>query len=135
MTAPCGDLRGSHVLLVDDDPAILRGLDVAFQRVGCRVFTARDGNEALRVMAVAIPDLLVTDIIMPHREGLDTIMVARGLAPQLSIIAISGGGRIDAGEFLSLALALGADATLSKPFRPSQLLRIAEGLLAGKVAA
>lgn len=135
MVTLVGRLTGVQVLVVDDDPSLLRGLSIAFSRAGCRVVVARDGEEALKQMAVSIPDLLVTDIIMPRREGLETIMAARARAPGLGIIAISGGGRIDSGEFLSVAQALGADAALRKPFRPSQLLKIAEDLLEERVAA
>lgn len=135
MTSLPPTLTNVRVLLVDDDPALLRGLGIAFSRAGSQVVTACDGNEALQRMAERLPDLLVTDILMPNREGLETIMAARAEAPALKIIAISGGGRIDSGEFLSLALALGADAILRKPFRPSRMLSLAEGVLAQRAAA
>jgi CheY-like chemotaxis protein len=129
-------LAEARVLIVDDDPAILEGLCAAFGRLGVRPETAADGAQAIKSLTRATPDLMVTDIIMPEREGLETIMAARaGGAPGLKIIAISGGGRLDGGEILGFALALGADAVLRKPFRPSQLIALAEGLLTGVRAA
>jgi len=122
-------LGGARVLIVDDDPAILNGLNAAFGRAGSLTQTAGNGDEALRRIDTFMPNLLVTDIIMPDREGLETIMASRARNPELKIIAISGGGRIDSGEFLSTARALGADAILRKPFRPSQLLAMADQLL------
>lgn len=123
-------LQHARVLIVDDDPAIVKGLSAAFERLGAKTETATDGAQAIKRLAFAMPDLMITDIIMPEREGLETIMAARarGVAG-LKIIAISGGGRLDGGELLGVARALGADAVLRKPFRPSQLIALAEELL------
>jgi CheY-like chemotaxis protein len=129
-------LRQARVLIVDDDPAILKGLSAAFERLGVRIETAVDGAKAIKRLTEAMPDLMITDIIMPEREGLETIMAARARgAPGLKIIAISGGGRLDSSEFLGVARALGADAVLRKPFRPSQLIALAEELLTEARAA
>ncbi|MCH8154484.1 MAG: response regulator [Proteobacteria bacterium] len=68
------------------------------------------------------PDLIITDIIMPEKEGVETIIALRRADPDLPIIAISGGGRLDATDFLTMAGKLGARRTLSKPFRRDQLL-------------
>ncbi|RZJ02103.1 MAG: response regulator [Brevundimonas sp.] len=129
-------LAQARVLIVDDDPAILQGLCAAFERLGVRPETAANGAQAIKRLTCAMPDLMITDIIMPEREGLETIMAARACAaPGLKIIAISGGGRLDGGEILGFALALGADAVLRKPFRPSQLIALAEELLTEAKAA
>jgi CheY-like chemotaxis protein len=123
-------LRHARVLIVDDDPAILKGLSAAFGRLGVKTETAADGAQAIKRLTCSMPDLMITDIIMPEREGLETIMAARACAaPGLKIIAISGGGRLDGSELLGVARSLGADAVLSKPFRPSQLIALAEELL------
>lgn len=128
-------LAGARVLVVDDDPSILKGLCAAFERVGIFADTAVDGAQALKSLMSSAPDLMITDIIMPEREGLETIMAARASAPDLKIIAMSGGGRVDSGEFLGVARALGADAVLRKPFRPSQLIALAQEVMAETEAA
>jgi CheY-like chemotaxis protein len=66
----------------------------------------------------------VTDIIMPEREGLETLKAIRAEAPGTKIVAMSGGGRIGPDAFLHLAARLGADATVTKPFRPSELAAV-----------
>lgn len=126
---PADKLARARVLLVDDDPAILKGLCAAFDRLGIATETAQDGAQAMERLIASAPDLMITDIIMPEREGLETIMAARARSPALRIIAMSGGGRVDSGEFLSVARALGAHAVLRKPFRPSQLIALAEEVL------
>jgi CheY-like chemotaxis protein len=68
------------------------------------------------------PDIVVTDIVMPEREGLETIMAIKSARPDVPILAISGGGRIGAPPFLDLARRLGADDVLAKPFRTAQLV-------------
>ncbi len=68
------------------------------------------------------PDLIVTDIIMPEKGGVETIIALRRADPDLPIIAISGGGRLEATDFLTMAKKLGARRTLSRPFRRDQLL-------------
>lgn len=129
-------LAEARVLIVDDDPAILTSLCAAFDRLGVRPETAANGDQAIKSLTCVMPDLMITDIIMPEREGLETIMAARARsAPGLKIIAMSGGGRLDGGAILGFALGLGADAVLRKPFRPSQLIALAEGLLTGARAA
>lgn len=129
-------LAEARVLIVDDDPDVLRSLCAAFERLGVRPETAGNGAQAMKRLTSVMPDLIITDILMPEREGLETIMAARAWnTPNLKIIAISGGGRLDGGAILGFALGLGADAVLRKPFRPSQLIALAEGLLTGKRAA
>ena len=76
----------------------------------------------LRLYEQDASDLIITDIIMPEREGVETIIALRRADPELPIIAISGGGRLAATDFLSMAKKLGARHTLSKPFGRDQLL-------------
>jgi DNA-binding response OmpR family regulator len=89
---------------------------------------AADGNEAIVKLERRPYDAVVIDMIMPDREGVETIVEIRRRWPETYIVAISGGGRIGADGFLDLAQALGADRTLSKPFTPAKLLAVlAEG--------
>jgi len=68
------------------------------------------------------PDAVITDIVMPEHEGIETIVALRAAAPNLPIIAISGCGQVIAAEFLDMALQAGATATLRKPFELATLL-------------
>ena len=122
-------LNDRIVLIIEDDPVLLRTLGQAFQRAGCRVVGARDGEVGLAHFLERTPDLVVTDILMPRREGVETILAMKAAAPQVKILAISGGGRLGAEEILGLALGLGADAILPKPFRSAELLAAAQRLL------
>jgi DNA-binding response OmpR family regulator len=76
----------------------------------------------------------VTDIIMPVREGVETILAIKAHAPRTRVIAISGGYRVGPEDFLTLARHVGADDVLAKPFRPSALLAVADRLLHRPVA-
>lgn len=122
-------LQNKLILIIDDDPVLLKSLATWFVGAGCNVMTAADGAVGLKRFDQVRPDLVVTDIIMPDREGFETIVAMKGEDATVPIIAISGGGRIGPGEFLSLALRLGADAALAKPFRSKELLTTAANLL------
>ena len=122
-------LKDRLVLIIEDDTVMLRALGHAFQQAGCRVVGARDGDEGLARFGEQTPDLVVTDILMPNREGVETILAMKSRAPQVKILAISGGGRLGAEQILELASRLGADAILPKPFRSAEILAAARGLL------
>lgn len=126
-------LRQKLVLIIEDDAVLLKTLANWFSSAGCRVMTAPDGRLGLTHFEQIRPDLVVTDIIMPEREGVETILAMKAQDKTVPILAISGGGRVGAGEFLSLALSLGADGALAKPFRSRELLTMCANLL-GKAA-
>lgn len=126
-------LNGKTVLLVEDDEVMLRALGRTFQQAGCQVVGARDGDEGLARFAERTPHLVVTDILMPNREGVETIMAMKARAPDVKILAISGGGRLGADEVLGLVIGLGADAVLPKPFRSAEILAAAAKLLDSEV--
>jgi DNA-binding response OmpR family regulator len=98
-------------------------------KAGYEAMEARNGKEALILQEKTPADLIITDIIMPEMEGIDTIITFRENYPQVKIIAISGGGHIDSGEYLNLANKLGADSTFAKPFSVNRLLAAVEALL------
>jgi YesN/AraC family two-component response regulator len=96
------------------------------------VAEAEDGAKAMKIFQATRPDLVITDIIMPNREGVETIGEMRAIAPDLPIIAMSGGGSSRGGElFLELATQLGATRTLTKPIRQADLIVAVEACLAG----
>lgn len=118
-----------RVLLIDDDLELLRQMSTAFAAAGYSVSAAPDGRIGLARFESGAPDLVVTDLIMPTREGVETIVALRKAAPGLKIIAISGGYRVGPSDFLTLARHVGADEVLPKPFRLSDLVGLAGRLL------
>ena len=119
------------VLVIDDDDLVRYTLSKILQRNGYHVATASDGKRAMAVFRDERPDVVITDIIMPEQEGIETIGLLRHQYPQMKIIAISGGGRIRNVDFLEMARSLGADDVISKPFEADELLgrlrRVAAG--------
>jgi len=117
-----GIAAGASILFVDDEQPIRDLFGRALIAAGMQFDSAADGNKALAKLALRPYDAAVIDIIMPDREGVETILEARKIRPEIFIVAISGGGRIGADDFLKLASLVGADRTLTKPFTPATLL-------------
>ena len=111
-----------RVLVVDDDYQMREMLGVVLQRKGYDVKTAMDGNAAVRLQREKPFDVIITDIIMPEKEGLETISEIRRSYPRVKIIAISGGGRHRPEGYLELAKQLGANRVLAKPFGSWEIL-------------
>ena len=111
----------AFVLLVDDDDQFRNMLQSMLERLGHSVAIARNGNEALVRYAERSPDLVITDLIMPDKEGLELIRELRQQSRDLPIIAMSGGGRTKPAIYLKMAGSLGARAVLTKPFTFRQL--------------
>ncbi|MGH6965009.1 MAG: response regulator [Phenylobacterium sp.] len=122
-------LRAPKVIVIDDDPAVRSVIVAAFNRVGCETRWAVDGRSGVRLFNAEPAHLVVTDIVMPNQEGIETIMQQTRRERPPRVIAISGGGRRGGQDFLVWASHLGADATLPKPFRTSQLIEVARALL------
>lgn len=117
------------ILIVDDDPLILKLLNRFFKGSGHETITASDGKEALALYKEQEPDLVLTDIIMPEKDGLETIIELRRMNPELKIIAISGGGSLDSSDYLNLAKKLGANYATEKPIKKEELLAIVDKVL------
>lgn len=111
-----------RVLIVDDEPQMRRMLRESLERAGYAVDEACDGLHALARFAENRPDLVITDMIMPQREGVETIQALRAKCPALPIIAISGGGMRDPKDYLVIATAMGASRVFAKPFRVDEVL-------------
>ena len=117
----------ARILVVDDDENVRSVLTVLLRRRGFEVLEAVNGVKALRVLQSSAVDLVITDVVMPDMEGLETIRRMRA-AGQTRIIAISGsGGDL---KYLDYAAKLGASATFAKPFAPPELLAAVQHLLA-----
>src|SRR5687768_11799705 len=110
-----------RILLVDDDDALRKMLRLTLTSLGHVVVEARDGKEALVQQQREPVDVLLTDLIMPEKEGLETIREFRQKHPAVRVVAMSGGGRVSATDHLKLARSLGAGAVLAKPFSNSEL--------------
>jgi DNA-binding response OmpR family regulator len=122
-------LRAPKVIVIDDDAAVRNVIVAAFNRVGCETRWAVDGRSGVKLFNAEPAHLVVTDIVMPNQEGIETIMQLKRRERPPRVIAISGGGRRGGQDFLVWASHLGADATLPKPFRTSALIEVARGLL------
>ncbi|HEY8352112.1 MAG TPA: response regulator [Sphingomonadales bacterium] len=116
----------ARILVIDDEELILRTLKGALEAAGYDVVTARDGKQGLARLREQEFDLIVTDIIMPQMEGIETIREIRRTAPDIPIIAASGGGQLGRERLLGMSVALGATASIAKPFRPRDLIALIE---------
>lgn len=114
--------RAVKVLVIDDDVLVRGALASALASQGHEVTDAENGKRGLEIFQQCPPDLLITDIIMPEQEGIETIVQIRKTNPDLPIVAISGGGRFGGVDFLRMARSLGADVVLEKPFTVEALL-------------
>jgi DNA-binding response OmpR family regulator len=111
-----------RALVIDDDDLTRETICSMLEVAGFEVLRARDGNIGLKLFRDSPTDLVVTDILMPNKEGIETILELRRLNREVKIIAVSGGGRVGADQFLEAARKLGADDVLSKPFSRASLL-------------
>jgi DNA-binding response OmpR family regulator len=119
----------AKILVLDDEPSILLMIKKMLEREGHEVDLALNGMEGMTLFEKNKPDLVVTDIIMPEKEGLETILELRKKHPKLKIIAISGGGRIGPQGYLPSAKYLGADMVFQKPLVPKEFIAAVTKLL------
>jgi len=123
-----------RILIVDDDEQILHLLRTVLEQEGYTVDAVNDGYAALAAFDPGVHDLVITDIVMPGKEGIETIMELRALRSDIPVIAISGGGRIGAEEYLSWVRRCGVRHTFTKPLPRTQLLAAVEELVSQPVA-
>jgi CheY-like chemotaxis protein len=110
------------ILIIDDNSAVRATMARILELAGYETITAGDGNEGLIRMRQDQPDLIITDIIMPEKEGIETIRQILIERPGMKIMAVSGGGRHANMDFLEVARKLGAMEVLEKPFEPDDLV-------------
>ena len=118
-----------NILIIDDDNQFRTMLRKMVERNGYEVIEASDGKEGIRLYRKNPTDLIITDLIMPEKDGIETIQELKKDFPDIKIIAISGGGRLGPHDYLHLAKMLGAQRTLTKPIELSELLRNIKELL------
>jgi CheY-like chemotaxis protein len=118
-------------LVIDDDDAVRYTVAKILRRHGHDVASAADGKRGIALVEDERPHVVVTDIIMPEQEGIETIIQLRRENPEIKIIAISGGFRTYNYDVLSIARNLGADDILPKPFEADDLMRSVDRVIAG----
>lgn len=109
---------GVHVVVVEDDDFMRAYLRDALVIAGHRVTEACDGDEAIRIVASAMPDLVVLDLLMPQKSGLDALPRLLELNPRLRVVVVSS---LDSQSLISDALAAGAVDFVTKPFHPTEI--------------
>ncbi|MBF0500489.1 MAG: response regulator [Candidatus Riflebacteria bacterium] len=113
-----------QILVIDDDAQLCFLMKQILESSGFAVIMASDGREGLEILSRQTVDLVITDIFMPEKEGIETITDIRAKFPDLKIVAVSGGGRSGSIEYLSMAQRLGASKTLLKPFSKDELIQV-----------
>lgn len=119
----------SSILVIDDDASVREVLGEMLRLEGHEVTIAENGVEAIPMLTLRRFDLVITDLIMPEKEGIETISEIRRTDTAIPILAISGGGRLGPSDYLQTARYIGADATLAKPFARQELLTTIDALL------
>lgn len=119
------------ILVADDNDQVRALLARILKRTGYEVLEARNGEDALHLYSQRPADLVITDIFMPEKEGLETIRELRQRHANVRIIAMSGGGRGSARDLLNIAQVLGAESVLAKPFTTMEVLDAVDRVLKG----
>jgi len=121
----------AKILIIDDEEQIRTFMRKILQMSGHEVFEAANGKIGMQLYQANPTDLIITDLIMPEKEGIETIMEIKSSNPHAKIIAISGGGQVLAEDYLCLAKGLGAVSTLTKPFSKTEMMLVVEKALGG----
>jgi len=110
------------ILVIDDDDDLREMLCIRLRSAGYPVVAASDGHSGMKAYYANKPALVITDLVMPEKEGIEVIMELQKQNPKPFIIAMSGGGRLRPEAYLPTAKMLGADSIMQKPFSTSELL-------------
>ena len=123
-----------RILIVDDEPHILLMLKKMLEPLGYEIDLAANGNEGVELFKKSHADLVITDIIMPEKEGLETIREMRRIKSDLKIIAMSGGGKVSADNYLEIARIFGASKIIAKPFTKQEMVTAVKELMEERAA-
>jgi len=121
-------MKSCSILVIDDEPALREILSQVLTDAGHRVVGAGNGKEASKALTTGAFDVVLTDVIMPEKDGMQVISELRKKFPEVRIIAMSGGGHVPRDQYLKIAKGLGAHAVLEKPFANQKLLDTVESL-------
>ncbi|MCK5146904.1 response regulator [bacterium] len=119
----------AHILIIEDERIVRTVIKRFLEKAGHTIIEAEDGKIGLRVFKENNFDLIITDIIMPNSEGIETIANLRKEDPQMPIIAMSGGGTVGPIDYLDLARRFGAAGTYQKSANWDELVELVERLL------
>ncbi len=123
-------MKDMKILVVDDNKKFLAMLSEYLNDNGFVVEISDNGNEALKKFADFIPDIVITDIVMPDIDGIELLLQLRKTNPDVKVIVMSGGNRGHADAYLHMADKLGANAILNKPFELEELMQAIKNLQA-----
>jgi DNA-binding response OmpR family regulator len=121
---------GKRILVVDDNADLRSTIQALLQADGFEVVVAGDGEEALAAHQSRPADVVITDLFMPDKDGIETIVELKKISPAVKILAISGWTSTQGSDYLRVAREIGAAATLQKPFDPQELSRVVRQLAA-----
>ena len=119
-----------RILVVDDDHLVRFTIRTALEQAGHQVVEAENGERGLAAFDAAPFDLVITDLLMPEKEGVETVREIRQRSSAVKILAVSGGGVMKMMDFLAMAEAFGANRSLAKPFTSRELTQVVAELLA-----
>ena len=115
----------ARILVIDDDDELLKILQKRLVKAGYEVLTASDGSEGINLYHKKRPDVVITDIIMPVKDGTEVILELQKIFPDIKMIVMTGGGQGDAENYLeSIKLCTDVKYTLKKPFAMDELLKV-----------
>ena len=121
---------GKRILVVDDNEDLGSTIQALLQADGFQVDVAADGHAALALHQSNPADVVITDLFMPDKDGIETIVELRKQSPRIKIVAISGWTSTQGSDYLQVAREIGATVTLQKPFDPAELSRVVRQLAA-----
>lgn len=119
----------ARILVIEDDFEIRELLRLVLEKAGYHVEVAEDGDEGVALFRNNPTDLVITDIIMPKKEGIETIIELKRDFPDVKIVAISGGRTLGPNQYLEMADVAGAEMTIAKPFDLGDMLDSIKKLL------
>ncbi|HVU25144.1 MAG TPA: response regulator [Opitutus sp.] len=122
-------MKPASILVVDDEPDLCDLISRMLMRAGHKVTCANDGDEASKAIARQKFDIVLTDVIMPEKDGIEVIAELRRKQPNVRIVAMSGGGHVSVGHYLKIAKGMGAHGVLQKPFGNDELLAALEAVM------
>jgi CheY-like chemotaxis protein len=125
-----GHGAGKRIMVVDDDASIRRTLHILLSKAGHEVVQAADGLEAIKLWRAQAGDLVITDLHMPQKDGIETIIELLSHNPGIRIIAMSGGGQTKRLDLLGNLSLLGSVLTIEKPFTLAEMMAVVNRALA-----